>query len=174
MRGCSKMLVAAASTSATVDDNLVVGCGEVVDELVGFFVVEQGADGDFEDGGLAGGAGHVGAETVAAALGLPLGVEAEVDEGVVGERGAHEDVAAVPAVSAGRAAAGDELFAPERHGAVAAVAGFDSDSGFVDEHAEWGGRSSGQDAGAARARGGSRGWVSLDECSGGWRGDGRG
>ncbi len=131
------MLVAAAAATAAGDDDLVVGRGEVVDELAGVFVVEEGADGDVEDGGVAGGAGHVGAEAVAAALGLPLGVEAEVDEGVVGERGAHEDVAAVAAVAAGGTAAGDELFAAEGHGAVAAVAGFDSDAGFVDEHRGW-------------------------------------
>ena len=69
-------------------------------------VVEEGADGDFEGGGLAGLAGAVGAEAVAAALGFVLGVEAEVDEGVVGERGGHEDVAAVAAVAAGGAARG--------------------------------------------------------------------
>src|SRR6185437_6837808 len=60
--------------------------------------------------------------------------EAEVNEGVVGERGAHEDVAAVAAVSAGGSATGNEFFAAEGHAAVAAVAGFDSDVGFVDEH----------------------------------------
>ena len=71
---------------------------------------------------------------MAAALGFVLGVEAEVDEGVVGERGAHEDVAAVAAVAAGGTAAGDEFFAAEGHAAVAAVAGFDADLCFVDEH----------------------------------------
>ena len=44
-----------------------------------------------------------------AAFGFVLGVEAEVDERVVRERGAHEDVAAVAAVAAGGAAAGDEF-----------------------------------------------------------------
>ena len=132
--GGGEVLVAAAAATAAGDDDLVVGAGEVVDELAGVVVVEEGADGDVEDGGLAGGAGHVGAEAVAAALGLPLGVEAEVDEGVVGERGAHEDVAAVAAVAAGGTAAGDEFFAAEGHAAVAAVAGLDSDLGFVDEH----------------------------------------
>ena len=71
---------------------------------------------------------------MAAALGLVLGVEAEVDQGVVGERGGHEDVAAVAAVAAGGTAAGDELFAPEGHAAIAAVAGLDANSGFIDEH----------------------------------------
>ena len=47
---------------------------------------------------------------------------------------AHEDVAAVAAVAAGGAAAGDEFFAAEGHAAVAAVAGLDADSCFIDEH----------------------------------------
>jgi hypothetical protein len=72
-----------------------------------------------------------------------LGVEAEVDEGVVGERSGHEHVAAVASVAAGRAAAGDEFFAPEGHAAVAAVSGFYANFGFIDKHrcfssvAEW-------------------------------------
>ena len=98
-------------------------------------VVEEGADGDFEGGVFAGLAGAVGAEAVAAALGLVLGVEAEVDEGVVAEGGGHEDVAAVAAVAAGGAALGDKLFAAEGHAAVAAVAGLDPDSCFINKHA---------------------------------------
>ena len=105
-----------------------------MDQLAGGVVVEQGADGDFEDEVLAGGAGHVGAEAVAAALGLMLRVEAEVDERVVGERGGHEDVAAVAAVAAGGSAAGNEFFPPEGHAAVAAVAGLDANFGFIDKH----------------------------------------
>ncbi len=136
--GGGEVLVAAPAATAAGDDDFVIWGGEVVDELACVVVVKQGADGDVEDGVGTGGAGHVGAEAVAAALGLPLGVEAEVDEGVMGKRGAHEDVTAVAAVSAGGAAAGYEFFAAKGHGAVAAVAGFDSNSGFVDEHAACG------------------------------------
>jgi hypothetical protein len=106
VRAGGEVLVAAAAAAAARDDDLVVGVGEVVDQLAGVVVVEQGADGDLEDGVFAGRAGHVGAQAVAAALGLPLRVEAEVDQGVVGERAGHEDVAAVAAVAAGGAAAG--------------------------------------------------------------------
>ena len=69
-----------------------------------------------------------------AALRLVFGVETEVDEGVVGERGGHQDIAAMPAVPARWTAAGDELFAPECHAAVASVAGLDPNSGFIDKH----------------------------------------
>ncbi len=134
MDGGGEVLVAAASAASAGDDEGVVWGGEVVDELIGGVVVEDGADGDFEGGVFSLVAAHVGAEAVAAALGFPLGVVAEVDEGVVAEGAAHEDVAAVAAVAAGGTAAGDEFFAAEGHGAVAAVAGFDADAGFIDEH----------------------------------------
>jgi hypothetical protein len=58
-----------------------------VDELAGVLVVEHGADGDLRVVEFAVEAGAVGAHAVLAALGLVLGVEAEVDEGVVALRG---------------------------------------------------------------------------------------
>ena len=132
--GGGEVLVAAAAAAAAGDDDFFVGVGEVVDELAGGFVVDDGADGHVEGGVFAGVAAHVGAEAVAAALGFPLGVVAEVDEGVVGERAAHKDVAAVAAVAAGGTAAGNEFFAAKGHGAVAAVAGLDTDASFIDKH----------------------------------------
>ena len=133
MRAGGEVLIAAATATATRDDDLIVGLREVMDEIAGVVVVEQSADWDFEDERVAGGAGHIGAEAVAATLGLVLGVEAEVDEGVVGKRGLHEDIAAVAAVSAGGTAAGDELFSAECHATVAAIACFDPDSCFIDK-----------------------------------------
>ncbi len=129
-----EVLVATATAATTGDDEGVVGAGEVVDEFAGIVVEEQGSDGDLEGGGLACVAGAVGAEAVAAALGFVLGVEAEVDEGVVGEGGGHDYVAAVAAVSAGGAAPGDELFATEGHTAVTAISGFYADSCFINKH----------------------------------------
>jgi len=128
------VLVATASAASAGDDDLFVGVSEVVDELAGVVVVEQGSDGNFEEGVLASEAGHVGAEAVASALGLPLGIEAEVDQGVVGEGAGHEDVAAVAAVAAGGASAGDELFSSEGHAAIAAVASLYSNSCFINKH----------------------------------------
>jgi hypothetical protein len=72
---------------------------------------------------------------MAAALSFVLRVEAEVDEGIVAERGGHENVASVAAVAPGGAALGDEFFAAEGHAAVATVAGLDPDSCFVNKHA---------------------------------------
>ena len=69
--GGGEVLVAATAATAAGDDELVVGGSEVVDELVGVVVIEDGADGDVEDAVFALVAGHVGAEAVGAALGLP-------------------------------------------------------------------------------------------------------
>ncbi len=69
-----------------------------------------------------------------AAVGLELGVEAEVDERVLG--GGRDDVdgAAVAAVAAVGTAARDELLAAEAEAAAPAVAGGDVDVHLVDEH----------------------------------------
>ncbi len=58
---------------------------------------------------------------------------AVVDQGVEPIDGLDQDVAAAAAVAAARAAELDELLAPERHAAVAAVAGADIDLGLVEE-----------------------------------------
>ena len=69
-----------------------------------------------------------------AAVGLELGMEAEVDEGIEVGAGHHVDRAAVAAVAAVGPAARDELLAPEAHGAASAVARRDLDVYFVNEH----------------------------------------
>ena len=129
-----EVLVATAAAATTGDDDGVVGAGEVVDEFAGIVIEEEGSDGDLEGGGLACVTGAVGAEAVTSALGFVLGVEAEVDEGVVGEGGGHDDVTSVTTVSAGGAATGDELFATEGHAAVTAISGFYADSCFINKH----------------------------------------
>ena len=63
--------------------------------------------------------------------------------------GDHDDVAAASAVAAAGAAARDELLAPERKTAVAAVAGFHVNSYFIDKHME---------------QGQTAGWTAGQEC----------
>jgi hypothetical protein len=74
-----KVLVAATAATAPGDDDSLIGMGEVVDQLAGLVVVEQGSDRDFQGSVLACLTGTVGAETVASALGFVLRVEAKVD-----------------------------------------------------------------------------------------------
>ena len=82
---------------------------------------------------VAGGAEHVRAHAVLAALGFVAAREAEVDQRVEVRVGHREHMAAAAAVAAVGAAEFLVLLVPERHAAVAAVAGGDVDEGFVDE-----------------------------------------
>jgi hypothetical protein len=72
--------------------------------------------------------------TVTAAFGAKCVVEAEFQQGIfVGIR-RDVDIAAIAPVAAARATSGDEFLPSEGDAAVSAVAGFDCDFGFVDEH----------------------------------------
>ena len=126
--------VAAPAAPAVGDDDALVGAGEVPDFLAGFFVVDDRAYRDFQSDVDALAAGFVGAFAVASAFGFVFGIEAEMDERVVALAGFHDDVATLAAVTARGAAAGNELLPAKGETAVAAVAGFHSDCGFVDEH----------------------------------------
>ena len=80
-------------------------------------------------------AGSIRALAVAAASGLEDFLETEIEERV--EVGVDDEVhrSAGAAVATARAAARNELFAAERHGAPAAMAGCDVNIDFVYEHA---------------------------------------
>jgi hypothetical protein len=82
-------------------------------------------------------AGAVGAHAVLAALGGELRMETKVNERVDVRAGDDVYRAAVAAVAAARAAARDELLAPEGEAAFPAVARFNVDIYFVDEHRIW-------------------------------------
>jgi hypothetical protein len=126
--------IAASTAPAVSDDDALVGAGEVPDLLAGFLVVDNGADRDLQGDVDTFTACLIGAFAVASTFGFVFGIEAEVDERVVALAGFHDDVTTLAAIAAGGASAGDEFFAAESEAAVAAVAGFDSDCGFIDEH----------------------------------------
>jgi hypothetical protein len=128
------VLVSAASATAFGDDDTLVGGLEIMDELACILIVKRCADWDLQNSGVTVEAGTVGAHTVLAALAFVFRVVAKVDEGVVALRAFHDNVTTAPAVSAGRTAAGDEFLAAEGHAAIAAVASFDTNFCFIDEH----------------------------------------
>ena len=134
MGGGRKACVATAASAPVGDDDALVGMGEVPDFVAGFLIVDDGADGDFQDNVGSFAPGFVGAFAVASALGLVFGIEAEMHERVVTLAGFHDDVAAFASVATGGASSGDEFLAAEGQAAVATVACFDSNCGFVDEH----------------------------------------
>ena len=134
MRRRGEPRVAAPAMSAAGDDDALIRMDEVVHELAGLFVVHQGADGHLQRDVVAL-APVYSSRRRGAALGLVLGLKRKWTS-VLWLAGIHNDVAAVAAVAARRTAARDELLPPEGHAAIAAVAGFHSDFGFVNEHGE--------------------------------------
>src|SRR5262249_52342936 len=73
------------------------------------------------------------AHAVAAALGLEVLLVAIVDQGIEAVDRLDDDVAAAAAIAAVRTAELDELLTPERHAAIAAVAGLHINLGLVEE-----------------------------------------
>ncbi len=71
---------------------------------------------------------------MAAASGFEFAIVTVAQQGVVVRIGFDVDVAALAAIAAGRAAARDVLLPAKRDAAVAAVAGFDGDFGFIRKH----------------------------------------
>ncbi len=132
--GGGEARVALAAFAAAGHGEAFAGLGEIVEALAGGFVVDHGADGHLDVERAALGAGPLAALAVTAALGLVLGVEAELEQGVLVLGGDQGHVAAAAAIAAARAAARDELFPAESQAAVAAVARFYENSRFVDEH----------------------------------------
>jgi hypothetical protein len=63
-----------------------------------------------------------------------LGVEAEVNQGVVPFARFHDDIAAAPSISPGGAAAGHELFPPEGNTAIASIPCLNPNSCLINEH----------------------------------------
>jgi hypothetical protein len=127
--------VAAATATATGDDDGPLGLGEVGEEEVAvLFVEDQGADGDSDDQVLSGFSGHFFAHSVTASWSFPVVLSREIHEGVFGGVCDEDDRAPVPAVAAVGAPLGDILLAAEGDAAVAAVAGFHVNDGFVNEH----------------------------------------
>ena len=132
--GGGEARVALAAFAAARHREAFAGLGEIVEALAGGFVVDHGADGHLDVERAALGAGPLAALAVTAALGLVLGVEAELEQGVLVDGGDQHDVAAAAAIAAARPAARDEFLTAEGQASVAAVARFYQNSRFVDEH----------------------------------------
>jgi hypothetical protein len=131
---CGEVLIAATTAAAASDDYLLVGMREVVNQLSGFIVVDRSANRYLQDQVFAFFAGAIGTFAVTTAIGFVLGVETEVNKGVMSLTRHHDDVAAIAAVATRRATARNKFFPAEGHTAVATVSRFDTDFCFVDKH----------------------------------------
>ena len=121
------MLVAEAAIAAGCEPEALADFGQVADQRLVVFFVDLRAGRHFQRHVGALGAGAVAAHAVDAGLGLEMLLVAIVDQRVQPVDRLHPDIAAAAAVAAVRPAELDELLAPERHRAGAAVAGADID-----------------------------------------------
>src|SRR5215472_2353505 len=126
--------ISAPSAAAAGDDEALISRREFERLFASFVIVDDGANRNLQQNIVALAAGFVGAFAVASALGFMLGIEAEVDEGIVALARFHNDIAALAAVAPRRPAARNKLLAAKGHTAVSTIAGFDFDFCFVNEH----------------------------------------
>ena len=103
-------------------------------ELARVGVINNGADGHFENDVYAFASSFIRSFAMSPALCLVFRIETEMHQRVVALAGFHDDVAAFAAITARGAPARNELLPAKGQAAVAAVASFDSDYGLVDEH----------------------------------------
>src|ERR1700687_775010 len=134
MRRSGKVLIAPSAASALGNHHAFVGPRKIMHHLAGFVVIDDRADRNFQRDAVAFRARAGGAFSMTPALGLVLGVKAEVNQRVVPLAGFHDDVAASSPIAATGSSARYKLLPAECHAAVAAGSGCDTNFGFVHEH----------------------------------------
>src|SRR5690242_3718750 len=132
--------VAATAARAPDGKHALTARREVAEQLAGVAIRHDGADRDAQHQVVARRAGAIAALAVLATLGLIVALIMEVEQRRQRVVGFEKDRAAVAAVTAVGAAAGDELFAAKRDAAGASVAALDEDVDLVDEHRDGRGR----------------------------------
>ena len=123
-----------AAVSALCDKNTLGGLREIVKHLACFVVENDSSNWNVNLEVLAIAAMTVAAFPMAPAIGTKYVIEPEFQKGVFVRVGHEINAAAVSAVAAARSALRDKLLPPECDATVTAVAGFNCDFGFVDEH----------------------------------------
>ena len=134
MRAGGKVLIPAATSAAVRHYDALIGLRKVVDLLAGLLVIDDRAHRDFQYFFFAVASAAVGAFAMASAFAFVLRVETKVNQRVMALAGLQDNVAAMTAVAARRTAARNELLPAKGHASVAAVARFDLDDCFVNEH----------------------------------------
>ena len=97
-------------------------------------IEDDGADRKGHDHILSGPSGAISCASLAADFCFVVFLVPEVEERSHARRRFKHDIATVAAVTAVGPAAGHELFAPKTACAIAASAGFDMDTDFIDKH----------------------------------------
>ena len=125
--------ISAPTHPAFEEGNALADHGEVGEHLLPILGEDLCADRHLDHERLGRSAGAVLSHPVPATRRLEVLRIAEVDQRVEARDGFEHDIAAVPAVSAVRAAVFDVHLAPERDGPRAASAGFQIDLGLVEK-----------------------------------------
>jgi hypothetical protein len=107
---------------------------QVCQHFTGLIIEDDGADGKGHHHILSGPAGAIGCAALATDFRFVVFLVAEVEERGHARRCFKDDIAAVAAIATIRPAARHEFFAPKTARAVAAAAGSDLNTDFVDKH----------------------------------------
>src|ERR1700748_210523 len=130
------MLVPTSPTAAFGDDDALIRTLKVMHQGAGLVVVECRAHRHFQNRVHTLAAATIGPFSVASALCLVLGIEAEMNQGIVALARLHDAVAAATAISPGRSTPGHKFFAPEGDAAIATISCLHPDACFINEHGE--------------------------------------
>jgi hypothetical protein len=107
---------------------------QVGQHLIGLIIEDDSADRKGHHHILFGSSGAIGGASLTTDFCFIVFLVAEVEERGHARRRFKHDIAAVPAVATVRPATRHEFFATKTAGAVAAAAGFDMDTDFIDKH----------------------------------------
>ena len=128
------MRIAVAAPPALRDETAFVRLREIVEHLAGFVVVDNCTDGDLDFEILSIAAVAIAAFAVPTAFSSERVVVSKLQKGVFVDICYEIDVAAATAISAAGPAARNKLLPAEGNATMPAVACFDRDFGFVNEH----------------------------------------
>ena len=129
-----KARISAPTAPAAGNHKALVRLRELEDFFCRFVVVHNRSHRNFQHYIRAVAPGLVRTFAVATALPFVFGIETEVHQRIVALAGFHDDVAALAAVSARRAAPRHELLPPKGHAAIAAVPRLNPNFRLIDKH----------------------------------------
>ena len=128
------MIIPSSAPAPVSSHELLSGGDKIGHHLIGLIIENDGADRKGYDHILSGSSRAIGGASLAAGFCFVVFLVTEVEERGHARRRFKYDIAAVAAVATVRPAARDEFFAPKAACTVAAAAGFDMDTDFIDKH----------------------------------------
>ena len=129
------MGVAVAAAPALSDETAFVRLSEIVEQFAGFIVIDNCSDGDLDFKILSIPAVSIAPFSVTTPFSAERVIVPKLQKGVFVDVRYEIDVAAATAISAAGPAARNKFLPAEGNATMAAVACFNCDFGFVDEHA---------------------------------------